>query len=164
MMHRGLPVNLTSVVWLILSATLLAGCSSDPAVRYRDVQIGGQTFRLEVADTDAARFRGLSGRASIPADGGMIFIFPDERERAFVMRDCLVPIDILFLGPTGEVSAAYTMEVEPPGTPDTQLKQYRSHGRSAVVIELAGGTLDRLDFGVGDRLDLPQRQMKRDAR
>lgn len=134
------------------------------AVATREVEIGGETFTLELAMTGDTRLQGLSDRESIAEDGGMLFVFPGEAQREFVMRRCLVPIDIVFLGPTGEVIAAHAMEVEPPDTPERQLTRYGSGGKSAVAIELAGRTLERLKIGVGDVIDLPVRELKREAR
>lgn len=141
-----------------------AGCRTDTAAGTQTVRIGGETFELELALTDAARYRGLSGRESIPADGGMLFVFPTEAERAFVMRDCLVPIDILFLDPTGRVMTTHAMKVEPPETRRSPTTQYPSRGKSALVIELAGGTIQRLGVEPGDRIDLPVLELKRRTR
>ena len=150
---------------ICLAVSLLAGgCESSTAPpQFQTVEIAGEAFGLELAMDSASRFRGLSGRAHIPDDGGMLFIFPSEAERTFVMRDCLVPIDILFLSPGGEVISSYAMEVEPADRPEFQLRPYRSNGRSAAVIELAGGTIERLGVDKGDIIDLPQRELKRQA-
>jgi uncharacterized membrane protein (UPF0127 family) len=155
-----------AVFALSLLVWLGVGCQTETAAASgtQVVEIAGETFELELALTDAQRYQGLSGRESIPEDGGMLFVFQSEAERTFVMRDCLVPIDILFLGPTGKVLSAYAMEVEPPGRSDLLLKKYRSRGRSALVIELAGGTIERLGIEVGDRVELPIRELKLRAR
>ncbi|MEO1237320.1 MAG: DUF192 domain-containing protein [Planctomycetota bacterium] len=145
----------------------LAACSSDTTADGLDIRrvgIGGETFRLEVADTPEARFQGLSDRPEIAENGGMLFVFPDERERYFVMRRCLVPIDILFLAPDGTVLNTHAMRLEPPGTPEEDLERYASDGRTAIAIELAGGTIERLGVGPGDRVELPIRELKRNAR
>ena len=141
-----------------------AGCQgSATSTQTMRVEIAGEVFELELALTPAAQYQGLSDREFIAEDGGMLFVFPYEKERTFVMRDCLVPIDILFLGGRGQVLSAYAMQVEPPGRNDLQLKPYRSEGKSAVVIELKGGTLERLGVGAGDHVDLPIQELKRRA-
>ena len=45
----------------------------------------------------------------------MLFAFPDARERQFVMRDCLIPLDIVFLDPGGRVIRTAHMPLEPAG-------------------------------------------------
>lgn len=153
------------LAWLvILSAAIFAGCNDEETAGTQRVEIKGETFTLELAMTPDARFQGLSGREEIAADGGMMFVFPAERELQFVMRDCLVPIDIIFLGPGGKVLAAHAMQVEPAHTPENELKRYGSNGKSPVAIELAGGSIERLGVEVGEVMDLPIRELKRRAR
>ena len=94
----------------------------------------------------------------------MLFVFPYEDEREFVMRRCLVPIDILFLDPRGTVLNTHAMLVEPADTPERELKRYASEGKSALVIELAGGTVERLGVQAGDTIELPVLELKRRAR
>lgn len=81
-----------------------------------EVKIAGKTFKLEVANTAETRFKGLSGRAKIAPDGGMLFVFPQNQVdvHGFVMRDCPVPIDIIYLDPAGRITATHKMVPEAP--------------------------------------------------
>ncbi|MEM1108422.1 MAG: DUF192 domain-containing protein [Planctomycetota bacterium] len=148
---------------LVALTVLLAGCANENAGGIQKVEIKGEVFDLELALTRQEQFSGLSGRESIAPDGGMLFVFPREAERTFVMRECLVPIDILFLDPRGAVINTHAMQVEPPGTPERELKPYRSEAKSSLVIELAGGTVERLGIEKGDLIELPVLELKRRA-
>ena len=153
------------VVWL----PLVSGCSKHPPQAVDDshqaVTIKGETFNLELALDDDTRIQGLSDRPEIPADGGMLFVFPDEKRRAFVMRRCPVPIDIAFLDARGEVVWMHAMQVEPdPNAPDNRLKLYKSHHPTQFAIEFRDGTLRRLGLRQGDRIDLPLEDLKRRAK
>jgi hypothetical protein len=154
------------------------------------LELGGKRFGLELAQTPARRFRGLSERTQIAPDGGMLFVFPDAlvSVQAFVMRDCPIPIDIVYLDPAGRVLATYAMTPEPPrtreementppfpGAPDWartneryegRLKRYSSRFPSQFVIELAGGTLKALptQLKVGDKVEAPWRDLVGKAR
>ena len=154
--------------WLVLLlAALLAGCGAQPTATGKDTQavtIDGRRFDLELALTPPARYQGLSGREQIPPEGGMLFVFPQARERHFVMRDCLVPIDLIFLDPNGRVVRMHQMEVEPPDTPEAALERYHSRYPAQFAIELKGGTLDELTLHRGDQLDLPRKVLKDRAR
>ncbi len=181
-------------------AAVLAGCdeppkdkgapkqpgSNTPDEAREKVTVGGKTFTLELALDDQTRFRGLSGRTHIDADGGMLFVFPSARNSYFVMRDCPIPIDIIFLDPTGRVTAAHKMEPEEPrgadekelsapypGAPEwtwvnekyeDRLKHYPSRYDAQFVIELAGGTLDSLKLREGDQVKLDVAALKKRAR
>ncbi|MCX5661161.1 MAG: DUF192 domain-containing protein [Planctomycetota bacterium] len=156
-----------SSAWLLLAALLLAlpACSAkrDDA-KTQTAVIGGKTFHLDIAADDASRFQGLSDRANIPADGGMIFVFAEPEVHDFVMRRCPNPIDILFLDPTGRVVQTHAMQPEPAGTSEEALKRYGSKWPAQFAIELRGGTLEKLPVRNGDRIDLPLAELKRRAR
>jgi uncharacterized membrane protein (UPF0127 family) len=172
----------TALLLLGLVGTLhLGGCDEGARNGLEPVTIGGRTFRLELALTEAQRFRGLSERTFIAPDGGMLFVFPDHlvTVQGFVMRDCPIPIDIIYLDGAGRVLSMYAMTPEPPrdpargeGTPadamnpiyNARLRQYSSRYPSQFVIELAGGTLETLNLKVGDRVKLDTERLKRMAR
>ena len=156
--------------YLLATAITLStvGCS-DTAVDNdlaldQQVRIGNRQYVLELAMDPQSRYQGLSDRQEIPADGGMLFVFPTPRVQQFVMRRCLVPIDLIYLDPAGRVLSTHRMKVEPYDTPDRQLTPYTSPWPAQFVIELAGGTLDTLDLKVGQHVDLPLELLKRRAR
>lgn len=135
------------------------------------VRLDGRTFRLELAADSDSRTKGLGEREEIAKDGGMLFVFPDARPRTFIMRDCLVPIDIIFLDATSRIVAMHQMEVEPPrkeGESDREyedrLHPYRSRWPTQFVIEIRGGLLDELKLEPGQRIDLDTDRLRELAR
>src|SRR3989344_4976196 len=66
-------------------------------------EFGGVSLRIEYATTESVRERGLGGRASIPDNYGMLFVFPKEDSYGFWMKDMLAPIDIFWLNDKGQV-------------------------------------------------------------
>jgi hypothetical protein len=58
---------------------------------------------VEVASTPEERRRGLMFRQSLPADSGMLFVFPEDSRSAFWMKDTLIPLSIAFLSADGRV-------------------------------------------------------------
>jgi uncharacterized membrane protein (UPF0127 family) len=154
------PVSLTRAMPVLL--LLLAGCD-ERTVSTGDrlpVEIGGRTFNLELALTSESRYQGLSDRRQIPPDGGMLFVFPNARELTFVMRKCVVPIDLVYLGPGGHVVSMHRMKTQPYDTPPDELTPYHSGWPAQFAIELAGGTLDRLELKVGQKVRLPLSRLK----
>ena len=126
-----------------------------------DATIGGHDFTLQLALTNEQRYQGLSDVPEIAADGGMLFVFPGAARREFVMRRCLVPIDIIFLGPNGRIVNMHAMQVEPYDTPDYQLKRYPSRWPAQFAIELKGGTLATMNLQLGQFLNLPWRELEK---
>lgn len=135
------------------------------------VEIAGRSFFLETAVDNETRIRGLSGRTHIEEDGGMLFVFPRPAQLNFVMRDCPIPIDIMYLDPAGRVVAMHEMVPEEPRRPEEseqeyerRLKLYPSRYSAQFVIELRGGMLDELGVKEGDKVTLDIAGLKNRAK
>lgn len=158
------------VLALALSACVSApGCEEKPKAPegFTVVNIKGHPFTLELAVNDDTRMKGLGGREAIAADGGMLFSFRRPELRSFVMRDCPVDIDIIFLDGAGRVTRTHAMTAEAPrgeGEGEagdylnykyhSRLKQYSSRYAAKYAIELRGGTLEGLGVQEGDHIEL----------
>jgi uncharacterized membrane protein (UPF0127 family) len=146
---------------LVLAALALVAAASAQPLATRRVFLSGVAYNLEVAADPATRERGLSGRDSIDARGGMLFIFPEDAARVFWMRDCKVDIDLVFLDRTGRVVAAHRMRAEPPrlaGEGEEQylsrLRRYSSQAPARFAVELRAGSLSQLGLSVGSVVDV----------
>jgi len=64
------------------------------------IVIGGVILTVEVAETPTAQQNGLSGRSSLPADHGMLFVFGHEDYWEFWMIDMKFPLDIIWFNST----------------------------------------------------------------
>ena len=137
---------------LLLLVVLVTGCAErgpNSGLPTVDMQIGSQTYTLEIANTDATRQRGLMERDSVPADHGMIFVFPDEQRLGFYMRNTRIPLDIIFLNANGVV---------------VSIKQMRAYDVSTTyadkpakwAIELNQGEAAASGLKVGDQLSIPE--------
>jgi uncharacterized membrane protein (UPF0127 family) len=149
-----------AILTLALTLAAVPGCGSQSSgsgsQTTQTVQIDGKTFELELALTPQARYDGLSGRDHIDKRGGMLFVFPEPTRTHFVMRDCNVPIDLMFLDSDGRILQTHQMPVE-PGPPWTR---YPSRYPAQFAIELKGGMFDKLDLQSIDRIDLPTQRLK----
>jgi len=54
------------------------------------------TLRVEIAETDAQRERGLMFRTSMPEDAGMLFIYPAETQGGFWMYNTRIPLGLAY--------------------------------------------------------------------
>ncbi len=106
-------------------------------------------FTIEIARTDAEREYGLMNRPSMAADHGMLFDFGTDQPIYMWMKDTLLPLDMLFIDRTGRITGIAARAV-PMST-----EIIPSPGPVRAVLELNGGTADRLHVAVGDRIDYP---------
>jgi uncharacterized membrane protein (UPF0127 family) len=159
------------------AALLLAACSAaeePPATAApltTRVVVAGEVLDVEVALDPPARVRGLSGRAAIPRNGGMLFVLPRPESLTMVMRDCPNPIDVAFIDSLGRVVAIHEMPPEPPRTRgetpfryEQRLPGYASGQPVQFALETAGGRLAELGLGVGDRVHFDAQSLIERAR
>jgi uncharacterized protein len=110
--------------------------------------INGHRLKLEIADTDALRYQGLSDRDSICAECGMLFNFESYGELIFVMRNMRFPLDIIFIKDDTIVKIHKNL---PPEGPEPK-EFYQSYGPANHVLEVNGGWCDKHGIKEGDRL------------
>jgi uncharacterized membrane protein (UPF0127 family) len=148
---------------LVLIASLFIGACETAAPTPAGMQrviIKDKPFILELAVTSEQRQQGLSDRTSIPDDGGMLFVFSRPQKLSFVMRRCLVPIDLLYLDAGGRIVDMHEMKLEPYDTPEADLKRYSSAWPAQFVIELKDGTIGKLELELGEKVQMPVDALK----
>jgi hypothetical protein len=135
-----------SALFLVLA---LAGCTeAGPVAIVHPTDGSPITVQLEVVSTPAGRERGLMYRTSLAEDHGMLFVFDDDADRSFWMKNTLIPLDMLFLSRDGRVVGIHPDAVPLSTTP-------LSVGQpSALVLEVNGGWARRHGVRTGDRVEL----------
>lgn len=103
--------------------------------------------RAEVADEEAERVLGLSGRSGLNAGRAMLFIFDKSDTHGIWMKDMKFAIDIVWLD-----SAKKVIAIESNVQPDSYPKVYESKNKSLYIIELAAGQASKLGIKLGQVL------------
>ena len=111
-----------------------------------DTVRGPVSFKVEIADDDAERERGLMYRTSLAPDAGMLFIWTKPAQRAFWMRNTYIPLDIIYIGVNGRILSISAMAEPFNETP------LPSEGAALGVLEIAGGRAAELGITIGDRV------------
>jgi uncharacterized membrane protein (UPF0127 family) len=123
----------------LAALTALAGpWPPPPAVGARAVLPSGEIIKLEVADEPDELSRGLKGRAELADDRGMLFILTYEGTHGFYMKDCLIPLDILWLDRHGRV-LHLERELPPCHDEDEACPRWTPEVNARFVLELRGG-------------------------
>lgn len=107
---------------------------------------------VELADTSAERSRGLSGRESLPADRGMLFVNDDDVTTSFHMEGTTIPLSLAFIAADGEIVALVDME---PCKEDP-CPAYAPPGPYRFGLEVNQGAFERWGISTGGHLLLPE--------
>jgi uncharacterized membrane protein (UPF0127 family) len=114
------------------------------AVRF-DTPRGTWVVRVEIARTDEERQRGLMFRRDLPKDTGMLFVFAEEDDHTFWMRNTYLSLDMIFIG--GDRTVAGVVSNATP-----QSDAVRGIGKpSKYVLEVAAGEAAAHAVGPGVR-------------
>lgn len=106
-----------------------------------------RTIDIEIADDDYQRETGLMHRSSLKESQGMLFIFEEEEQRGFYMKNTLISLDIIYLNKDGViVSFAENAKPEDPATLPSQVP-------AQYVLEINGGLSEEWVLEVGDRIE-----------
>ncbi|MDQ2932930.1 MAG: DUF192 domain-containing protein, partial [bacterium] len=104
------------------TSTSTVGTSSATSTKsvYSILKTASSTFRIQIAKTPSTRELGLSGRAGLEADEGLLFMFPTAGSHGFWMKDMNFPIDIVWIDSSKRV-VGVTENVSPDSYPQTFL-------------------------------------------
>ncbi len=101
-------------------------------------------FRVEVAKTFEEQEKGLMFRTAMGADEGMIFPMDPPRMAAFWMKNTVIGLDIVFVGPDHRIANIAANAVPYDLTP------LYSKGPVTGVLELNAGRAAQLGIAAGD--------------
>lgn len=103
-------------------------------------------FNIELAVTPEQRAQGLMHRESLAEDWGMLFLHRRDQVLSMWMRNTLIPLDMLFIDRRGRI-----VRIAERTTPLSE--RAITSGRPArAVLEVPGGTVERLGIAKGDRV------------
>jgi len=139
-------------VLLALLAIAALPAFADAPMRTTVLRIGAHHIKVEVAQTDAQREKGLMFRQHMGRDDGMLFIFDEPAYHAMWMKNTLIPLSVAFLDAQGTIRNILDME------PQT-LDSHAAAGPAIYAIETNKGWFDGKKIKAGDKVTgLPRGQ------
>ena len=103
---------------------------------------------VEIAATDAERERGLMGRTALPEDAGMLFVFDQEQQLSFWMKDTLIPLSIAYIDGGGRIVDIQDMQpLDETPHPSAEPAKY--------ALEVNQGFFNEHGVEVGNKVSLP---------
>jgi len=111
----------------------------------------GHSIRANVVDTPQSREIGMMCLTKLRSDYGMLFVFPQEMELSFWMKNTLVSLDMVWIGADKKVTVVHDhMRKSTVDTPDDKVAV--AGGRGQYVLELPAGAAARRKLKAGDQL------------
>lgn len=135
--------------WMVLATVVFAAvlernATADPLLTY-PLKIRGHTLRVELANTEDARRRGLMFRRSLPQSYGMIFVYAEAGPNAMWMKNTYVPLSVAFLDSGGRILNIEDM------APNTE-QAHASRGDAKFALEVNQGWFAQRGVRPGDKV------------
>ncbi len=118
-MAFSLPFRAHLAALLAAASFTATADSTDPLPRL-ELHAGAHTFNVEVALTQQQQALGLMGRTRLDDNAGMLFVFEQNAQRCFWMKNTLIPLSIAFLADDGRIVNITDMQ---PQTQDLHCSQ-----------------------------------------
>jgi len=138
-----LIVFLSVIFFLILKMILFSFHSKNQS----KVCFKNNCFTVELAKTTQERALGLMFRKELDPDKGMLFIFENEGQYRFWMKNTFINLDIIWINKDKEV-VSISKNIQPCKSDPCPVVS--SDKKARYVLELNGGTADKIGLNVGD--------------
>ena len=103
-------------------------------------------FNIWIADRESRREQGLMFLRALEDHRGMLFVYANDVHISMWMKNTLLPLDMLFIRADGSIA-----HIARRATPQS-LDIIEAPGKLRAVLELDGGTADRLGIQMGDQV------------
>jgi uncharacterized protein len=107
-----MPRVARSVLGLVLF--VLAACSDAQngafGLRTVDLNVGGTSLKVEVADTQESLSNGLMYRSALPDGQGMLFVLGPAQQASFWMKNTKIPLSVGFIDANAVLREEHDMQ------------------------------------------------------
>jgi uncharacterized membrane protein (UPF0127 family) len=138
-----------------LALTVIVACgggSGGPAsvtIVLTDGEGSREELTVELARTAEERSRGLMFRQELPEDRGMLFVYEEDTNAGFWMKDTSIPLSIAFIAADGKILDIQDME-------PLSLELHSPPGPYRYALEVNQGWFREHGLAPGDRMELPE--------
>ena len=120
----------------------------------RSIEINNAKITAEIANSQAKRRKGLSGRAALASDEGMLFVFEESGKYPFWMKGLNFPLDFIWIKGDKVTEVLENVAPPAPGQRDEDLPIYQSKEDVDKVLEVSAGTAQKFNIKAGDTVKI----------
>lgn len=115
----------------------------------KQVKIKGATVQVELVREPAKQAQGLAGRASLPENQGMLFVFEKPGQYSFWMKDMRFALDIIWISADGQI-VDLAQNISPETYPQQTFKPKKP---ALYVLEVNAGFAKKHGLTRGDKVE-----------
>ena len=128
----------------------IAGCGLQNNMPTNELKINNQTVEVEVVKNVVDQAKGLSGRASICDNCGMLFEYEDYSIRYFWMKDMEFPLDIIWIKDDTVVGFIEDVQVMDSAGEISRVKSPEAVNK---VLEIGSGFSAKVGLKIGEKVE-----------
>lgn len=139
------------IVLLLALIPTIWSCSSHSNISNNityEINIHDKKPRVEVAFRQKERTIGLMFRDKLDNDHGMLFIYPQEHNLSFWMKNTRIPLSIAFINSSETIT-----QIEPMAP--YSLTSHTSTAKVRFALEMEEGWFRKNGITVGSKVDFP---------
>ncbi|MDV5120857.1 MAG: DUF192 domain-containing protein [Candidatus Scalindua sp.] len=137
------------IMFLLVLASMLWSCSGHSNIADNityEINIHDKKPRVEVAFRQKERTIGLMFREKLDSDHGMLFIYPQEQNLSFWMKNTRIPLSIAFINSSETIT-----QIEPMAP--YSLASHTSKVKVRFALEMEEGWFRKNGITVGSKVD-----------
>ncbi len=137
------------ITFSVLTSACAKGNGRLPVKELVITKSEGQSIKLaaEIADTPQTRHYGFMFRKKIPDGTGMLFVFEEDQELSFWMKNTPTPLSIAYIDYKGEIKDIFDMK-------PYSLASITSTALVRYALEVPQGWYEKVGIKPGDKLGL----------
>jgi uncharacterized membrane protein (UPF0127 family) len=143
-------LKLAALVCLATMSAFAVGPKQEISFTTKQIFIDKIKLTAEIADTPDKSAKGLMFRKKMPDNHGMLFIFPDEQQRSFWMKNTFLPLSIGYF--SKEKTLIDIQDMEPVKSEMEQPKIYPSSSPAKYALEVNQGWFKKNGIKIGAKL------------
>lgn len=116
-----------------------------------EIKAGDKTLTVLLADDQAERTRGLSGKETLAPYDGMVFVFDESARHGIWMKDMNFAIDIIWIDEDFRV-----VDIKKNAEPESFPEVFKPRERARYVLEMPAGFAEKHNLAIGAHLEFEQ--------